>query len=175
VWPVGHNRRWWGCFWCAGPIDSAALETHESSDECFDTLMGPTCLSSIRASKEYTLEAGSSLACLGQRNCSETKSWHVTILKLVSFETDGRHFEGKWSLCLQVPPMGFLAVASCLALAAVVSNALIEHWWLVWPWLLLLISQCLLRLHRCCFLWRLLCGWSEASNPCSVCNWFSSQ
>ena len=59
----------------------------------------------------------------------------LAILKMVSSETDDGSFEGKWSLSVQVLPMGFIAVASCLALAAVVSNALIESFWSLdgWP------------------------------------------
>ena len=51
------------------------------------------------------------------------------ILKLVSNEADEGCFKGKWSFRLLVLPMGFLVLASCLALAAVVSNALMEAWW----------------------------------------------
>lgn len=57
-------------------------------------------------------------------------------LKMVSSETDDSPLKEKISWSVQVSPMGFIAVACCLALAAVVSNALIENFWSLDGWLL---------------------------------------
>lgn len=58
----------------------------------------------------------------------------LAILKIVSSETGDGPFKKGWSRSVQVPPMGFIVVASCLALAAVVSNALIENFWSLGGW-----------------------------------------
>ena len=53
----------------------------------------------------------------------------LIVLKIVSSETDDGHLKEKWSWSVPIAPMAFLAVASCLAIAAVMSNALLENFW----------------------------------------------
>ena len=83
----------------------------------------------------------------GQRlGCWQELARSVAILRLVSNETDDRYLQEKWSMHVRIFLMSILAVAGFLALAAVVSNVLIEHIWsLSWlpfhGWYLLIHSS----------------------------------
>ena len=83
----------------------------------------------------------------GQRlDCWQELARYVAILRLVSNETDDRYLQEKWSMHVRFLLVSILAVAGFLALAAVVSNALIEHIWsLSWlpfdSWYLLIHSS----------------------------------